>query len=118
MKFNLNPYTNDELKDVYEHYRKKYFGSDIPPVEEICVKYSWEYLTAGDEAFLEIHQPIFHIHLRPGLKYFYSSTNLAVLHEQAHLKCYLKDKRSKGHGKLWRKEIDRLYSLGAFYDLI
>jgi hypothetical protein len=55
----------------------------------------------------------------PEHKFLYFAAKLTLLHEMAHLYVdYNFDRRHYGHGKTFYAEIDRLYSLGAFRELI
>lgn len=45
-------------------------------------------------------------------------TSGSLLHEMAHARCLLGDRRFATHGPIWKKEMNRLWNMGALLDTI
>jgi len=122
--------TVDELRiiDVMRDYRairKNYFGSSIPPVEEVLLRFiSRKELDRvmrendGDVdaislwgVYLGVPVPRL-ILLADDLRT--NETRIALLHEMAHLKVNIKHGRNMRHGKTFEKELDRLRTARAY----
>lgn len=57
--------------------------------------------------------------IAPEIRHCYFAVHIALLHEMAHM--YLEWStafRHRGHGRIFNAEINRLYALGAFRELI
>lgn len=92
------------LKRIFNRYNRLYFNNELSATTAIV----WKPLNGKNgETDCET------IWLDPSLAMFPRFLRIVLLHEMAHVK-----HRRAMHGKVWQAEIDRLYSLGAFRDLI
>jgi hypothetical protein len=121
--------TIDELRVVdlmrdYRAVRKAYFGSSIPPVEEVLIRFLPAYELAR---FCPGHDPdtegaclagkygkdLFPYVLVLANDLNVRDTRFTLLHEMAHMKVNKKFGRKMGEGKHWKKEMRRLMAAGA-----
>jgi hypothetical protein len=115
---------DDDLKWNYKKYRRKYWireslwiPEDIPVV---FGKLSRMKLTKEFAGYIaQSNDKI--IRLDPILKHVWPQAMSCLLHEMGHLYVGVStnwDLRKCQHGKTFQKEMDRLYNLRAFRDLI
>lgn len=112
-----------DLKRDYRAIRKSFFGSSIPPEEEVLIRYisrkeikrlcgyedadglccfgMWKGTPCARQIFLADD-------LKP------CESAISLLHEMAHMKVNIKFGREMRHGKYWKKEIRRLAAAGAY----
>lgn len=116
---------NIDLKRDYCSIRKNYYGSTIPPADEVLIAFlpreEISRLSGYDDnetdglcSFgtfrgLPIPKAIL---LPDDLKV--NETRVSLLHETAHMKVNLKFGRNMGHGEYWKQEMNRLMLVGAF----
>jgi hypothetical protein len=120
----IPPLSDDDLKWNYEKYRRKYWireGLLFP--EDITVIFGKMHKgKSRKEDFCAIAQSNDKIIiLDPILKHVWDKAVLCLLHEMAHIYTGSStnwDLRKRGHGKTFQNEINRLYALGAFRELI
>jgi hypothetical protein len=122
--------TVDELRIIdlmrdYRAIRNRYFGSSIPPVEDVMLRFiprkELSRLVRSEEDDIDAVCSFGMHHGIPSLKAIaladdlnVEETRLRILHEMAHMKVNLKFGRMMGEGKHWKKEMRRLMAAGAF----
>jgi hypothetical protein len=114
----------DLMRD-YRAVRNKYFGTSIPPVDEVLLRFlprkemnrlggaddiagvccHGEYAGAAAAKVILLADDL-HI----------CETRITLLHEMAHMKVNTKCGRQMKHGETWKKEMRRLAAAGAFDD--
>jgi hypothetical protein len=114
----------DLMRD-YRVVRKRYHGTNIPPVELVNLRF----LPRSEIKRLSGHnddetvglclcgkfrgaQEPFCIFVADDLSA--CETRITLVHETAHMKVNLKFGREMGHGEQWKKEMRRLAAAGAF----
>jgi hypothetical protein len=115
-----------DLAHNFIKFRRRYWirhGLWIPKKEHISV--TFEKIKKRPE---DIGKPAllgecdgYTLRISPLLKHVWVQAHTTLLHEMAHLYIGVStnwDCRFRGHGEKFKKEIDRLYSLGAFRQLI
>jgi hypothetical protein len=107
----------------YTEIRKRYYGSKIPPVNKVTLKYVPEdelkRLAKGEESYGMCLVGKFHKENLPYLIYladdlYPTEERMTLLHEMAHLSVNIAHRRLMMHGKAWKNEMKRLARLGAF----
>jgi len=120
----ISPMDDDDLAHNFLKMRRRYWinkGLYIPA--DVIVRFekiSRTKLDRGKPPFLGESYPGL-IRISPILKHVWVQVHTTLLHEMAHLyvgELTKWDGRYYGHGKMFNKEIDRLYALGAFRGLI
>ena len=116
---------DDDLAHNFKKYREKYWIRKnlwIPErVKCTFRKIKATEFNAGKARPVGELTAACNIVLIPELAHVYCAAHTTLLHEMAHLYiryATLGDGRFYGHGKMFNAEIDRLYALGAFRQLI
>jgi len=121
LKTTISPMDDDDLSHNFKKYRNKYWtkhGLYLP--EHGIVKFGKiekSKIKGGNGDIVACHYSgvnYFRIVISEEHKFLYFAAKISLLHEMAHL--YLEG-RGK-HGPRFKREIDRLYALGAFRTLI
>jgi hypothetical protein len=112
----------DLMRD-YRAIRKGYFGTTIPAVEDVMIRFlskkeisrfvgKDEILGACLAGKYEKCPFPYVIAICDDLNV--NETRMTLLHEMAHMKVDIKFSRARGHGKHWQAEMKRLARAGAF----
>jgi hypothetical protein len=112
----------DLMRD-YRAIRKNYFGSTIPPVEDVLIRFlSRKEIcrfvgkdeTVGACLVGRYSTNPFPYILAVADDLSVNETRITLLHEMAHMKVDIRHRRARGHGKHWQAEMKRLARIGAF----
>ena len=125
LKTGISPMDDDDLAYNFKKYRKKYWiRHNLWIPEHVKCTFRKIKLTefdAGKARPVATLTEQCNIVITPEMAHIYCAAHTTLLHEMAHL--YIRaitnsDGRFYGHGKMFNAEIDRLYALGAFRQLI
>ncbi len=118
----LSPMDDADLAANFKNMRRKFWiRQDLWIPEDVTVVFGKikKHPTHG-KPYIAYFNGSNKITIMPEMAHVYVAVHTALLHEMAHLYVAVKyqDDRRAAHGKTFHDEIDRLYALGAFRELI
>ena len=107
-----------QLRHWFHKYNAKYFAGALPADTKVY----WEPMTNTDDAAVtcpvyEVALGKFEIKIDPAIMGIKFAWKQVLLHEMAHVKLWRTNPKHQ-HGKVFKAELDRLYSLGVYYPLL
>jgi len=105
-----------QLRNWYIKFNRLYFGNELPEHTVLI----WEPVPKCDGVtcpVYEVSDGCFEIKVDPALKGEPCYWRIVLLHEMCHVAVWRRHPKHS-HGPIFRKEVDRLYSIGAYRRLL